>query len=177
MSHGIFVYSSVRDDWAGSRTLWNQHAYSVTNVNDDGTIPSTSDWKPNWSDPGLNNFRQNVQGNVPPLAAVDLTVACQVTEACTDEGVAIDCQVCNRGAQGVDAGLDVSFETSAGDPFCSELTGQPLLPGACTPVACSWADPPRGEPTDVHVFIDLAGSATECFEQNNQALLEDFSCP
>jgi hypothetical protein len=177
MSHGIFVYASARDDWAGSRTIWNQHAYSVTNINDDGTIPSTSDWKPNWGEVGLNNFRQNVQGNVPPLAAVDLTITCQVTEACTAEGVNIDCQVCNRGAQGVDAGVDVSFETgTTGDPFCSELTVEPLLPGACTPVVCAWTDPPRSEPTEVRVFIDLAGIASECFEQNNLALLQDFSC-
>lgn len=178
MSHGIFVYASANDDWAGSRQLWNQHAYSVTNVGDDGRVPATSDWAANWKEPGLNNFRQNVQGGVPPLAAVDLTVSCQVSEACTDAGVAIDCQVCNRGAQGVDAGLDVSFETAQlAKPFCSELTQAPLLPGACTAISCNWADPPRSKPTDVHVFVDTLGSASECFEQNNEALLPGFSCP
>jgi choice-of-anchor C domain-containing protein len=52
---GIFVYSDTR--WVGTRSIWNQHAYSITNVNDDGTIPRSP--TPNWVVPGLNNFRLN----------------------------------------------------------------------------------------------------------------------
>ncbi|UJR87244.1 Hypothetical protein I5071_360 (plasmid) [Sandaracinus amylolyticus] len=35
---GIRVFRDNRDRWASSRTIWNQHAYHVTNVEDDGTI-------------------------------------------------------------------------------------------------------------------------------------------
>lgn len=52
---GVFVYSNP--SWVSTRKIWNQHAYSITNVNDDGTIPRYP--QPNWLTPGLNNFRLN----------------------------------------------------------------------------------------------------------------------
>ncbi|HVU04960.1 MAG TPA: VCBS repeat-containing protein [Polyangiaceae bacterium] len=177
-SHGVFVYASKKDDWAGSRMLWNQHAYSVTNVLDDGKIPRTSAWQANWKVPKLNDFRQNVQGTVAPLAAVDLTVSCR-PGACTPQAVSIDCSVCNRGAQGVDRGVPVSFTTNsdAGTPFCQTTTNASLLPGGCSSVSCDWTDPPRGAPADVHVFVDTGDGTRECFEKNDQALITGFSCP
>lgn len=45
--------------WPATRQVWNQEAYSVTNVNDDGTIPAAP--APNWLAPGLNNFTVNPQ--------------------------------------------------------------------------------------------------------------------
>ncbi|MCA9684602.1 MAG: VCBS repeat-containing protein, partial [Myxococcales bacterium] len=43
---GVRVLRDKLDRWASSRNLWNQHAYSITNVNDDGTIPATADLGP-----------------------------------------------------------------------------------------------------------------------------------
>ena len=54
--------------WANARAIWNQHAYSITNINDDGTIPV--DIKVNWLTPEenpLNNFRQNIQPDKPSM--------------------------------------------------------------------------------------------------------------
>ena len=39
--------------WAPARKIWNQYAYSITNVNDDGTIPVHP--TPNWLT--WNSFR------------------------------------------------------------------------------------------------------------------------
>lgn len=71
---GVRVYSDVMDRWAGSRTVWNQHAYSVTHVEDDGTVPRGRDMERNWETAGLNNFRQNVQGDLARDAGPDVTV-------------------------------------------------------------------------------------------------------
>lgn len=178
MSHGLFVYASVGDGWAGSRSLWNQHAYSVTNVNDDGSVPRSRDWQSNWTTPGLNDFRQNVRRDSAPLAAADLTASCHVSDGCSDDGAVIVCDVCNRGAEGVDGGVGVSFERSdADEPFCEELTSSPILPGRCGKVTCAWADPPRAAPVDVVVRVDSAAVVSECFEQNNAAFLLQFRCP
>ncbi|MBI3801747.1 MAG: PASTA domain-containing protein, partial [Deltaproteobacteria bacterium] len=54
---GIFVYGGRNNDWVRTRRIWNQHAYHITNVNEDGTIPKNE--RPNWLTPGLNNFRTN----------------------------------------------------------------------------------------------------------------------
>jgi RHS repeat-associated protein len=54
---GIHVLEDIADKWARTRRIWNQHAYHVTNVNEDGTIPPVE--PPHWLLPGLNNFRLN----------------------------------------------------------------------------------------------------------------------
>ena len=79
---GIRVYEDANDKWVRSRTIWNQHAYSVTNVNEDGTIPKTSSWKNNWDDPTLNNFRQNVPGDANGKATGDATAGASDTFGC-----------------------------------------------------------------------------------------------
>ncbi|MEC7241921.1 MAG: VCBS repeat-containing protein [Myxococcota bacterium] len=52
-STGITVLGSKNGDWVPARTVWNQHAYSITNINDDGTLPSPA--VANW--PIYNSFR------------------------------------------------------------------------------------------------------------------------
>ena len=55
---GIHVFGGPDNDWVPTRKIWNQHAYHITNVNDDLTIPSPQQY--NWLISGLNNFRTNV---------------------------------------------------------------------------------------------------------------------
>ena len=38
-----------------------------------GTVPATAEWTPNWTVPTLNNFRQNIRGDLDPEASPDLT--------------------------------------------------------------------------------------------------------
>ena len=47
----------VEDRWIQARRIWNQHAYHVTNVREDGTIPQFE--PPAWE--SLNTFRTNAQ--------------------------------------------------------------------------------------------------------------------
>jgi hypothetical protein len=47
----------VEDRWIQARRIWNQHAYHVTNVREDGTIPQNA--KKSWEQ--LNTFRTNAQ--------------------------------------------------------------------------------------------------------------------
>ncbi|HWB81071.1 MAG TPA: VCBS repeat-containing protein, partial [Nannocystaceae bacterium] len=47
----------VDDRWIQARRIWNQHAYYVTNVREDSTIPAAPE--PNWKT--LNTFRTNAQ--------------------------------------------------------------------------------------------------------------------
>jgi len=85
---GIVSFTDSAHSWVGTRTLWNEHAYHVTNICDDldtaclapnvyGSIPKVE--QKNWTLPWLNNFRQNVQDhglfNAPDIA-VSVDVAC-----------------------------------------------------------------------------------------------------
>ncbi len=53
---GLYVFEGALGDWVRARSIWNQHSYHVTNVNDDGTIPAVE--SANWLDGSLNNFRE-----------------------------------------------------------------------------------------------------------------------
>src|SRR5690606_25880834 len=94
---GIRVYRDAADRWVRSRMIWNQHAYHVTNVEDDGTIPRLSAARINWTEPGLNNFRQNVQGTGAPEESPDLTSRGASPLAREIDGTGtLTAQVCNR---------------------------------------------------------------------------------
>ncbi|TVQ29435.1 MAG: PASTA domain-containing protein, partial [Wenzhouxiangella sp.] len=54
---GLFVYQDPHKRWMPTRQVWNQWAYSVTNVNPDLSVPSPA--TPNWQEPGLNNYGVN----------------------------------------------------------------------------------------------------------------------
>ncbi len=49
------VFKAKSGNWAPARPVANQQEYSVTNVNDNGTIPAAP--PANWTVPGLNSFR------------------------------------------------------------------------------------------------------------------------
>ena len=53
----VQVIRDVGDRWIQARRIWNQHAYHVTNVREDGTIPQQQ--VPSWQT--LNTFRTNAQ--------------------------------------------------------------------------------------------------------------------
>ncbi len=69
-THGVRVFSSPNKDWVPTRKIYNQHAYSVTNVSDDGTIPIKV--RNNWTTPNLNNFRLNVQPGATYLPDLEI---------------------------------------------------------------------------------------------------------
>ena len=82
----------------------------MTNVNEDGSIPAGS--KPNWSTPGLNNFRQNKQPD-SEFGAPDAIVA--IEPLCMDpDKYSLVATVRNVGEAALPAGVVVGFYT--GDP-------------------------------------------------------------
>lgn len=68
---GLRIFGSENTEWVRTRRVWNQHSYHVTNVEEDGTIPRVE--AKNWTEPGLNNFRQNKQPG-SEFAAADAVV-------------------------------------------------------------------------------------------------------
>jgi hypothetical protein len=80
---GITVIGDADSSWRPGRKIWNQHAYSITNVEDDGSIPRTPD--ANWK--SYNNFRSGDLTAGSGGAWPDLVV--QIAAVCEDE--------CDRG--------------------------------------------------------------------------------
>jgi hypothetical protein len=139
-SDGLVVLRDPEDRWASSRPIWNQHAYSVTHVTDDGQVVRTRDWRRNWTVDGLNNFRQNVQGDLGRLDIADLTVVFyDLMELCTATLPAeldLRARVCNRGTNPVGDGVLVHF--AEGETLvCETTTSRLLAPGECEEVTCT----------------------------------------
>ncbi len=180
-TRGIRVYRDAADNWVNSRRIWNQHAYAVTNVEEDGRIPRTSAARLNWLTPGLNNFRQNVQGDLVPGASPDLTTSGSPL-SCSDTTAVLQARICNRGTEPVGSGVRVGFfvgdPASFGTEICSGSSVGDLAIGACELVSCAWPDAPRepGMALDVYVVADADGIAGECREDNNVTIFEDVWC-
>lgn len=174
---GIRVYNDANDMWVRSRQIWNQHAYAVTHINEDGTVPQTSQWQSNWLDPTLNNFRQNVPGNPNGSALGDTTAGAAEYPSCSGGEATLQVQICNRGSTAVPPNQPVGFYVGE-TLVCATQTSHALEPAECETVSCVWADPPStaGEAVDVTVVADDGGTVTECKEENNLGTILGVFC-
>lgn len=187
-SRGIRVISDIENRWVATRPVWNQHAYSVTNVcdglddalcpgveNRPGAIPSGR--VDNWNVDYLNNYRQNVQGEglfyAPDLVITDITGRCDA------QGFAIDVTVANQGSRSVIEGLDVAvFGIIEGQETLIAVlqTTQLLPPGSGETLTYYWEDSPfevgQGEEVTLIARANDDGTGQrryrECNEDNNE---------
>jgi len=112
---GITVLGDINNNWVTGRPVWNQHAYHITNVDDDLGIPARQE--ANWLT-GNNTFRQGGFGNRGALAAPDLVpVLVKVCGEDCSSSSRILFQIENRGANTVEAGLPFAVygEDSSGE--------------------------------------------------------------
>jgi len=78
---GLYALGAADDDWVSARSQWNQHAYFITNVEDDGYVGYGP---PNYSPytaEDFNSFRTQAPGSFGALAAPN---AEPVTSSCQD---------------------------------------------------------------------------------------------
>ncbi|MCA9675785.1 MAG: hypothetical protein KC464_12160 [Myxococcales bacterium] len=177
---GLFVYGDSNDEWVPTRKVWTQHAYHVTNASSAGNVPLAE--ADNWDQPGLNNYRQNVQGdgifNAPDLA-LDLAVGLNL---CGQGQLELRARITNLGALGVPMGVEVSFYRGAdatGTLLGTAATTAPLLPGQSTTVTLAIDAPVTAD--DYYAAVDTAGGGAgvvaECDESNNDDRVTAAGCP
>jgi hypothetical protein len=161
VNHGVFVFGN--DAWIGSRAIWNQHTYHVTNVNDDATIPAHAD--------PAASFRRNVASACPYLLP-DLTASfLRVTSV----GAAYDLtvRIGNGGANPTPDGVPVTFydgdPSAGGVPLGTASTSVYLAPGEFEDVTLTVP----ATPTTGTIWIaaddasDMIGTIFESDEGNN----------
>jgi hypothetical protein len=177
---GIYVLGSADDNWVSARQVWNQHAYYVTNVEDDGAVGfSTPNYAP-WAD--YNSFRQQAPGSFGALQAPNLLVKaadelCQ--EGCGD--VIVEVQVANEGSfitTSADIPLSLYGEKSSGARtlLSSDPVGVEIGPGEITDTysylvpASVWTKYARlvAVIDDPEVTGTDHGIANECYESDNE---------
>jgi hypothetical protein len=180
---GIQVFSDAAGNWVRTRRIWNQHTYHVTNIDEDGVVPRTE--TANWATVGLNNFRQNVQGDglfdAPDLQPADLAADYSMCPT----AMTIRVRVVNRGRAGAPAGIPVTFYY--GDPagmhtrIGRAVTTRRLLPGESEVVSVPFTVPSGMSSFDVYVIINDATDMPlttrhECRDTTNASTPAVLAC-
>jgi len=187
---GIRVMRDSLDRWTSSRNIWNQHAYSVTNVNDNMTVPKTSEWVQNFMsvDPVYNNFRQNTQGKRGRNVAPDITGRFTTENACSQSSggtVTLGAEICNRGTKMVASLMPASFYLMGNDGskthLCTSYTSENVPIGGCLRVTCDVPDAQNfiGQQILMIANDDGKGGRTtvECNDKNNEDYTVISTCP
>ncbi|MCA9706851.1 MAG: VCBS repeat-containing protein [Myxococcales bacterium] len=175
---GLTVFGDAANSWVGTRSVWNQHAYFVSNVCDGhdgacdagqyhGQIPSVP--KDNWTLGWLNNFRQNV-GEEGIFNAPDAVVSLDVD--CTDPPV-VRVAVRNEGLAPLPVGVDVGVYRAEGNVELGTVTTTQALLAGQTQVLEFVV--PEGEADASNAFVGrilvdpVMPSFHECREDNNES--------
>lgn len=177
---GLYVLGSARGDWLGDRQVWNQHAFSLTNVGADLSIPRGA--PPNW--PTYNTFRS---GDLQPLsggrAADALGYAAACTAPCEDGYVQIAVKLGNGGMAEMRGNVPVSVYAQVGEErvyLATERALTTLQPGETARLVRFDLDAdlfPEGVAYVVLDDRDGVQQLAECHEDNNGIRLEGLGCP
>jgi hypothetical protein len=110
---GLTVIGDANHSWRPGRKIWNQHAYHITNVADDGSIPAVA--AQNWKT--FNNFRSG--DTSPPdglkIPGVELFAPEPCAAECEADLRTLWVQIGNGGAGLLSAGVDVDVYGVAED--------------------------------------------------------------
>ena len=177
---GVYLYGAAGDNWVPTRKVWTQHTYHVSDADSSGNPPMTE--MSNWLTPGLNNFRQNVQGE-GVFNAADLTISLAADlNKCSGELVLV-ATIYNEGALGVAKGVDVTFYEgvdASGTKLGTKPTTADILPGGSTTVTWNVPGPNEMNKKNFYAEVDPGpnnGLVNECKEDNNGALVTEAFCP
>ena len=185
MHQGVRVFADSENEWVSTRKIWNQHAYYITNINDDASVPT--DQEENWLNPDLNDFRENrlLEGLFasPDLIITDVQAG---TAECSAKLVLM-ARVVNQGSATAPAGIPVTFYEGTPEGAHSlvgvtETTGR-LSPGASEVVSVDFPLTPDqvGVVFEFYAVTDSddagVGIIHECHEDNNVSIVFDGFCP
>ena len=181
--YGLTVYGDADSSWRAGRKIWNQHAYHITNVEEDGGIPTSADR--NWLT--YNNFRS---GDLAPgggYSGPDLVV--EVEDVCLDEcserRLTAWVTVGNAGFEDVTTDIDLKLIGILEDGTQQRLGATTVTDtiAAGTELAAIQFDVDPAPATLVEIFakVDQGNDATdglvpECIEDNNEHTYNENLC-
>jgi choice-of-anchor A domain-containing protein/RHS repeat-associated protein len=168
---GLRVVSSASRSWMPTRSIWNQHAYHIDNVDDDGTIPRI----PAKSWLGHNSFRLNAYPDRHPLASADLALFdLRLDESGT---TAIRLTVVNRGLAATAAATTVQVfngDPDQGGTLLGTLDVPVLAAGEEHALALTGLDADAID-ADLYARVDDEQAVAECIDDNNRTAAAYFT--
>ncbi|HHH11846.1 MAG TPA: VCBS repeat-containing protein [Sorangium sp.] len=179
---GIRIFGDATSSWVRTRRVWNQHAYHITNIEEDGTIPTIE--SVNYLQSNLNNFRLNKQPG-GEFSAPDAVVS--LAPHCNGDEYGLIATVQNLGEAALPANVPVGFY--AGLPPNGILLGTLdtsrtlySLDSESLTLPLPAASPDiRDGSTPVYAVVDDTTTAhpawTECRTDNNTSDAVSGKCP
>lgn len=178
-TYGIRVFEDAHNEWVRTRKIWNQHSYHITNVKENGTIPTIE--TKNWST--FNNYRLNTQGkgifNLPNFVIEQIQVE---RVDCPELNFIFTIRVANLGTVSVPAGVPVAlyqgYFAEGQDPNTEQLLGvahttEALWPGKREDISFTFTPENPDDIRWYHVFVTAndtgngSSAYPECEEQDN----------
>ena len=173
-TNNITVLGDADESWRSTRKIWNQHAYNITNVNDDGTIPAVP--APNHET--YNSFRSADLSPPDGTDALDLTLAVldPCVLECADGKLVVQAHVGNEGLSPLTGPATLEVVGLLGGQPVVTLTQEvpaPLATGQYTD-AFQFELPAAGIDA---VQVTVSAAEAECDVANNTITLEGVVCP
>lgn len=167
---GLRMLSSETRSWMPTRSIWNQHAYHIDNINDDGTVPR----QPQKSWLTHNTFRLNTFPDRHPLGMADLALFdLRLDES---DSTAVKVLVVNRGLAPTSAVTSVRIfngDPNAGGQVLGSVNVPVLAAGEELTLTLGGLNPLSID-TDLHARIDEAQAIEECLDDNNHTAAAYF---
>lgn len=169
---GVSVIGDADKSWVPARRLWNQYAYFITNVGDDGVTPANAD--ANWT--LYNNFRAGITGPADGLKAPDLVAEIVKCEAyCVDNEQVFWIHLGNAGASPLIAGatIEIYGVKNGVETLVDTLPWFGVLqPGEFTAGIYVGVDPVAND----SYLVRVIAKEEECKLDNNEVAVEPPFC-
>jgi len=174
---GVEIWGDAYDRWVGTRRVWNQHAYSIDNVEEDGTIPArpAQGWRTH------DSYRANrFSTREEELSASDIYV--RLDWHCEEGRVVVLVTVRNLGITRVLPGIRVSLYDGSpedGAEWLGDVVTTVALEGGGSQVLRFETETPATH--TVYAVADHEedlpdGRERECNEGNNRRRVRNVSC-
>ncbi|MBM4389830.1 MAG: VCBS repeat-containing protein [Deltaproteobacteria bacterium] len=179
---GFSVYRDATNSWAPARSVWNMHAYDITHINDDLTVPTTA--VQNFTT--YNNFHS--AHALAPGEALGDELSAEILSTCDndcDRGwYLVTARAQNTGSAGVAAGVSLSLYAEIGGSLvnlATETLADAIASGMTSEAVIFAVQSSDIEKADkLWVYVDDNGSRTgfvsECDETNNGAMVKKPFC-
>jgi outer membrane protein assembly factor BamB len=178
---GLTVLGSANDSWRPARTVWNQHAYSITNIQEDMQIPSPA--PVNW--PLYNSFRAgtlvNLGHGLLPDAVPLIDGVCM--DDCGENQLSVVVRLGNKGTESLPADTRLTLyalRNGSEEVLYTSALSAPVLPGQTSPGVMVPLDSSQTAGAQLHLVADDdgqgAGWVIECNEDNNRSEPLETAC-
>lgn len=164
---GVRVFSAANGGWAPTRGIWNQHAYHVTNIRNDGSVPRV---EPNSWEHG-NTYRLNAFLHHQALDGPDLTAGgLRLVDHGTGQLPALTARIGNGGqiASGTTSVAFYSGDPSQGGTLLGTLAIGAIGPGDYLDVELVNVTGLQSD-RPIYVVVDPDDHVEECDNANNSA--------